>query len=314
MHTLFYYHVVASVLHILSFVLLLQLVFTEGETKRSLSIPYADFESSAADAVVSAGNTTTAAPAASLVIVQKAREVFSDISITSILIVNEAVTAISHLAAVLGFGLYRQTMVEDDRHLEVIRRYVEYAVTAGLLEAALYLLVGGADFSLLLAIVVTNVIMQILGYMIERTTNVSRQLYMNVSGFILLAIPVVTLLTIGAENTEFQALSIYYTVLYALFGLHSLLHILFEQWRAFVDKDAGYVILGIGAKEVLTWMVVALQFKLNTDNGIVSKPELADSVDVDALLMWLPLGGLLAAVAALLVTSRISIVDLYQAV
>ena len=249
MHTLFYYHVVASLLHILSFVLLLQLVFTEGETKRSLSVPYAVFESSASDA-------------GSLVIVQKAREVFSEISITSILLINEAITAASHLAAVLGFGLYRQMMVEDDRHLEVIRRYVEYAVTAGLLEAALYLLVGGADFSLLLAIVVTNAIMQILGYMIERTTNVSRQLYMNVSAFILLAIPVVTLLTIGTENSEFQTLSIYYTVLYALFGLHSLLHILFEQWRAFVDKDAGYVILGIGAKEVLTWMVVALQFKL----------------------------------------------------
>ena len=305
MHTLFYYHVVASVVHILSFVLLLQLVFTEGETKRSLSVPYAVFEPSAAD--------ESTAPSG-LVIVQKAREVFSGISIMSILVVNEAITAASHLAAVLGFGLYRQMMVEDERHLEVIRRYVEYAVTAGLHEAALYLLVGGADFSLLLAIIVTNVIMQILGYMIERTTNVSRQLYMNVSAFILLAIPVVTFLTIGAENTDFQALSIYYTILYALFGLHSLLHILSEQWRAFVDKDAGYVILGIGAKEVLTWMVVALQYKLNTDNGVVSEPELADSVDVDELLMWLPLGGLLVAVAALVATSRISIVDMYQAV
>jgi hypothetical protein len=163
MHSLFYYHLFASIVHVASFVLLLQLVPQKNEKKYQLAIPYASYGDQMGLQFLY-------------------EEVFGLISVGTLLLVNEAITSVSHLIGLLGFGLYRQRMVEDDRHLEIIRRYVEYAITAALLEMSIYLLVGGRDFNLLLAIVVTNVVVQILGYMLERSKNQQRQLYLNLSG------------------------------------------------------------------------------------------------------------------------------------
>tara|TARA_B100000519_G_scaffold188470_1_gene186083 strand:- start:2917 stop:3804 length:888 start_codon:yes stop_codon:yes gene_type:complete len=295
MHTLFYYHLVASVVHILSFAFLLQVVPQKNEKTYQLVIPYASYGEELGMQFLY-------------------EDAFGPISIATLLLVNEAVTAVSHLTGLLGFGLYRKQMVEDDRHLEVIRRYVEYAVTAAILEMTIYLLVGGRDLNLLLAIVMTNVIVQVLGYMLERSKNQQRQVYLNVSGFALLLVPVVSFLTIGPLVEGFLALALYYTVLYALFGLHSLLHVLSQDWRTFIDKDLGFVVLGVATKEILTWMVVALQAKLMVDHSVATEDSLADYVDLDGFLLWLPLLGILTAVLAIIASSRISIRDSYEAV
>ena len=292
MHTLFYYHLVASIVHISSFVFLVQLAPQENETGYQLVVPYATYTDGIASYMYS--------------------EVFGKISIATVLLINEAVTAISHLVGLLGFALYRQRMVEDQRHLEIVRRYVEYAVTAALLEVVIYLLVGGQDANLLLAIVLTNIVIQVLGYMLERTQNVQRQVYLNLSAFALLMVPIVSLLTSGLQDELFVGISVYYSILYMLFGLHSLLHILSEGWRGFVDKDAGFIVLGIVAKEILTWMVVALQAKVLGDK--VDAANIGKYVDIDALLVWLPLGGILTAVVAIVVSSRFSIQDGYETI
>lgn len=295
MHALTYFHILATVVHAVSFTLLLQ---WSGEDQQlyQLTVPYAKYSGSD-------GISTE----------HLYQNVMGTFSLLTLLIVNEAITAMSHLSGVIGFAFYRRQMVEDDRHLEVIRRYVEYAVTAALLEVVLYVLIGGRDFNLLLAIVLTNVVIQVLGYVLERTANVQRQVYLNLSGFALLLVPIVSFLTAGALTEGFLAVSIYYTILYALFGLHSLLHILSPAWRQFVDKDAGYIVLGVAAKEILTWMAVALQAKRYEDYGKQTK-SLADSVDVETLLQWLPIGGIALSVVALLVSSRITIQDLYESV
>ena len=279
----------------MSFTLLLQLQ-ADGQETYQLSIPYV--EHSGSDGISTSFLHYN---------------VFGEFTLLSLLLVNEAITAVSHLSGVIGFAFYRRQMVEDDRHLEVIRRYVEYAVTAALLEVVLYVLIGGRDFNLLLAIVLTNVVIQVLGYVLERTANVQRQVYLNLSGFALLLVPIVSFLTAGALTEGFLAVSIYYTILYALFGLHSLLHILSPAWRQFVDKDAGYIVLGVAAKEILTWMALALQAKRYEDYSKQTK-SLADSVDVETLLQWLPIGGIALSVVALLVSSRITIQDLYESV
>lgn len=295
MHTLTYFHIVATVIHAVSFTLLLQ---WSGEDQQlyQLSIPYAKYSGSD-------GISTE----------HLYHNVMGTFSLLTLLIVNEGITAMSHLSGVIGFAFYRRQMVEDDRHLEVIRRYVEYAVTAALLEVVLYVLIGGRDFNLLLAIVLTNVVIQVLGYVLERTANVQRQVYLNLSGFGLLLVPIVSFLTAGALTEGFLAVSIYYTILYALFGFHSLLHILSPAWRQFVDKDAGYIVLGVAAKEILTWMAVALQAKRYEDYGKPTK-SLADNVDLETLLQWLPIGGIAISAVALLISSRITIQDLYESV
>lgn len=295
MHTLFYFHLLAALVHAVSFTLLLQLQ-VDGQQTYQLSIPYA--EHSGSDGISTS---------------YLHYNVFGEFTLLSLLLVNEAITAVSHLSGVLGFGLYKRQMIEDDRHLEVIRRYVEYAITAALLEVVLYVLIGGRDFNLLFAIVVTNVIIQVLGYVLERTTNVQRQVYLNLSGFALLLVPIVSFLTAGALTEGFLALSVYYTIFYALFGVHSLLYILSTAWREFIDKDAGYIVLGIFTKEILTWMAIALQAKRYEDHGKETH-SVADYIDLNTLLHWLPIGGIAVTLLALLLTSRITIQDLYDSV
>ena len=201
-------------------------------------------------------------------------------------------------------------MVEDTRHLEIIRRYVEYAITAALLEVVLYLLLGGQDVNLLLAIVLTNIVIQILGYMLERSQNVQRQVYLNVSGFVLLLVPIVSFLSVSFQSNDFTGIAIYYSILYALFGVHSLMNVVSPAWRTFVDKDIGFIVLGSVTKEVLAWMAVALQFKLLGDKSGFKD---LGGVDVDALIVWLPLGGLLFAMLAIIGSSRVQVQDSYTA-
>ena len=177
MHTLFYYHLIASAIHVTSFIFLINIA--QEEEGYQLKIPYVTYENGVATHL--------------------SAEVFGKISIVTVLIVNEAITAISHLVGVLGFAFFRTRMVEDTRHLEIIRRYVEYAITAALLEVVLYLLLGGQDVNLLLAIVLTNIVIQILGYMLERSQNVQRQVYLNVSGFVLLLVPIVSFLSVSFQ-------------------------------------------------------------------------------------------------------------------
>jgi hypothetical protein len=295
MHSLFYYHLFASIVHIASFVLLLQLVPQKNEKKYQLAIPYALYGEEMGLQFLY-------------------EEVFGLISIGTLLLVNEAITSVSHLIGLLGFGLYRQRMVEDDRHLEIVRRYVEYAITAALLEMSIYLLVGGRDFNLLLAIVVTNVVVQILGYMLERSKNQQRQLYLNLSGFLLLLVPVVSFLTIGPLTEGFLGLTVYYTLLYSLFGFHSLAHILSPAWRAFVDKDAGFLLLGVATKEILTWMVVGLQAHLMVEHSVDTEHFLGDYVVLADFLVWLPIVGIALALVGIFVSSRFPIRDEYESV
>lgn len=295
MHTLFWFHLLASSVHIASFVLLLQVIPQENERTYQLVIPYATYEEELGMQFLH-------------------ENVFGPISIATLLLVNEIITALSHISGVVGFGLYSEQMVADGRHLEIIRRYIEYAITAAILEVVIYVLVGGRDINLLFAIVVTNIVIQLLGYMLERSPNKQRKIYLNVAGFVLLLVPIVSFFTVGSLGDTFMPLAVYYAVLYGLFGLHSLLDIVSEEWRALVDKDIGFLILGVSTKEILTWMVVALQAKLILDHKVPSDSSLADILDVVSFLIWTPLLGILAMLTGLFLSSYISVRDNYETV
>ena len=295
MHTLFWFHLLASSVHIASFVLLLQVIPQENERTYQLVIPYATYEEELGMQFLH-------------------ENVFGPISIATLLLVNEIITALSHVSGVVGFGLYSEQMVADGRHLEIIRRYIEYAITAAILEVVIYVLVGGRDINLLFAIVVTNIVIQLLGYMLERSPNKQRKIYLNVAGFVLLLVPIVSFFTVGSLGDTFMPLAVYYAVLYGLFGLHSLLDIVSEEWRALIDKDIGFLILGVSTKEILTWMVVALQAKLILDHKVPSDSSLADILDVVSFLIWTPLLGILAMLTGLFLSSYISVRDNYETV
>ena len=205
---------------------------------------------------------------------------FDNINIVSLIFTNEIITAISHLIGVVGFFLYTNAMMADGRHLESVRRYIEYAVTAGLLEVALLVGMGSTSFYQVLFILLTNVAIQLMGYMSERTQDRMRQIYYSIGGFVLLAPSLIIIvwnatLVTGMERVEELAYT--YMALYILFGLHNLFDHLFAFWRNTIDRDTGYTVLSIATKIGLSWMLIAITFKTYKDAGVVLEPE----VDLD---------------------------------
>ena len=166
-------------------------------------------------------------------------------------------------------------MMADGRHLESIRRYVEYAITAGLLEVALLVGMGSDNFYQVLFILLTNAAIQLMGYMSERTADRMRQIYYSVGGFILLA-PAITIIVWNATLVEgmerVRELAYFYTALYILFGLHNLFDHLFAMWRDNIDRDTGYNILSVATKIGLSWLLIAIIFKTYEDAGVVLDP------------------------------------------
>lgn len=242
-------------------------------------------------------NTTTTAPLAttttatsfklsasstetSLLVQQTDHVVFDNINVVSLIFTNEIITAVSHLIGVVGFFLYTNSMMADGRHLESVRRYIEYAVTAGLLEVALLVGMGSKSFYQVLFILLTNVAIQLMGYMSERTQDRMRQIYYSIGGFVLLAPSLIIIVwnaTLVTGMQRVEELAYIYMALYILFGLHNLFDHVLAFWRNTIDRDTGYTVLSIATKIGLSWMLIAITFKTYKDAGIVLEPE----VDLD---------------------------------
>lgn len=300
MNSIGYSHLLAFLLHSVSAILAFLSQPESGLELGKLVVHKVDYHAqhvnattSAAPATTTAATTTAATTTAatisilknnvvesSLTINQSDHIVFDNINVVSLIFTNEIITAISHLIGVIGFFLYTNAMMADGRHLESVRRYIEYAVTAGLLEVALLVGMGSKSFYQVLFILLTNIAIQLMGYMSERTQDRMRQIYYSIGGFVLLAPSLIIIvwnatLVTGMERVEELAYT--YLALYILFGLHNLFDHILAFWRNSIDRDTGYTILSIATKIGLSWMLIAITFKTYKDAGVVLEPE----VDLD---------------------------------
>ena len=291
MNSIGYSHLLAFILHSISAILAFLSQPESGLELGKLVVHKVDYHAQHFNTTTTALATTTVAPLrrllsvsesdhVSLTVTQTDHVVFDNINIVSLIFTNEIITAISHLIGVVGFFLYTNAMMADGRHLESVRRYIEYAVTAGLLEVALLVGMGSKSFYQVLFILLTNVAIQLMGYMSERTQDRMRQIYYSIGGFVLLAPSLIIIvwnatLVTGMERVEELAYT--YMALYILFGLHNLFDHLFAFWRNTIDRDTGYTVLSIATKIGLSWMLIAITFKTYKDAGVVLEPE----VDLD---------------------------------
>lgn len=294
MNSIGYSHLLAFLLHSVSAILAFLSQPESGLELGKLVVHKVDYHAQHANTTTTAALVTTTSAkvklpmperrllstSKTLTITQSDHVVFDNINIVSLIFTNEIITAISHLIGVVGFFLYTNAMMADGRHLESVRRYIEYAVTAGLLEVALLVGMGSKSFYQVLFILLTNVAIQLMGYMSERTQDRMRQIYYSIGGFVLLAPSLIIIvwnatLVTGMERVEELAYT--YMALYILFGLHNLFDHILAVWRNAIDRDTGYTILSIATKIGLSWMLIAITFKTYKDAGVVLEPE----VDLD---------------------------------
>ena len=270
MNSIGYTHLLAFILHTVSAILAFMSQPDSGLKLGRLVIDEVHFNAVAA----------TNESAARIDIVEADHIVFEDINVVQLIFTNEVITAVSHFIGVIGFFMYTNSMMADGRHLESVRRYIEYAITAGLLEVALLVGLGSTSFYQALFIILSNFAIQLMGYMSERTDDRMRQVYYNVGGFILLA-PTITIIVWNAQLVQgmerANELSIFYAILYALFGLHNLFDHTFALWRRSIDRDTGYNVLSVATKIGLSWLLIAITFQTYKAAGVALTPE----VDMD---------------------------------
>ena len=311
MNSIGYTHLLAFLLHSVSAILAFLSQPESGLQLGKLVVHKVNFkalsETVTYDNSKTSSSTNMTLASNSLHIQQSDHVVFDEINVVGLIFTNEIITAISHLIGTIGFFLYTNAMMADGRHLESVRRYIEYAVTAGLLEVALLVGMGSKSFYQVLFILLTNVAIQLMGYMSERTQDRMRQIYYSVGGFVLLAPSIIIIvwnatLVTGMERVE--ELAYFYLALYVLFGLHNLFDHMFAFWRNTIDRDTGYNILSMATKIGLSWMLIAITFKTYKDANVVLEPE----VDMDFTMLQdgLRYGIIGFVVLGLFVTSIVS--------
>mgnify|MGYP006158696189 FL=1 len=181
---------------------------------------------------------------------------------------NEALTAFSHLVALVILT------INDDKWI-YIRRWFEYAVTAGLLEIAILLNVGIKSIYIVILVLWANVTLQLFGLVLE-----NQKLFLDVKlnkkgktcflviGFMVLA-PILVVVAwssqnwtlLGLDNTvyiEQKELAVFYLIFYSSFGIVQI----FQVERKFFERDTEYLytLLSITSKIFLSWTVISMNY------------------------------------------------------
>ena len=188
--------------------------------------------------------------------------ILTGINVPLLVFLNETLTAVSHLIAV-GLWIFGWKERADS-----VRRWAEYAVTAGLLESAILLGMGEFNAWVHLLVLILNVIMQWGGYIIDQhlMRNEDAIMYLftpweafaTIFGMVLVNM-MNTQQTDGKDVVEFGVLTIFYGVSYAMFGVHHTMLALRWSWYKY-NVDEIFVVLSITAKIILSWVLLSKTF------------------------------------------------------
>ena len=204
---------------------------------------------------------------------------------------NEGLAALSHFIGAVGVCAADKSKPSDprtgkarrrdrfdykgfSRPEEYKRRWIEYAVTAGLLEVGILLGQGEKSLLLLLFIFIGNAAMQTIGWFNDsqlfelRGGGTKRSLFYSptFNAFLILA-AIVTVFVFHATNTigkelkslDFGYLALIFALFYSSFGVHQLLYMRYESYAKHIDIDRFYIVLGFTAKIVLSWTYISIE-------------------------------------------------------
>ena len=174
-----------------------------------------------------------------------------------------ALSSVNHLAAVVGRSWYESAVLESKSNW---LRWAEYSLSAGDMLWIIASLSGVLELRSLISLLLANVILQYIGYLIERAKE------SNAGSFILFS-----LLGIGfgvhvyiwsqilisfynSLESSGEVPGFVYSIIIAMFVFFTAFGVLSALWALGVVEDfsnveLGYVILSLTSKSFLTWMV-----------------------------------------------------------
>ena len=255
------------------------------------------------------------------------RQTFDNVNPIRLIAYNELITTLSHFIAIFLLYLsqyenvgqcisgifkcrhYRQSLEEPEespiyypRPAEYNRRWVEYSITAGLLEVALAVSVGHDNIYVLFSLIVLNVVQQMCGfllddlkyqddmsshYIVEGDNDnfiwlqpARNMIFLFGAGFLILSAQIFIVLG-GAINLDvgdndwFFPLAIVYSIVYSLFGIHLLIIHIFDYcvgsddngYLKYFDGDAIFVVLSCSVKVLLSWVCITSIYEIFIEKG-----------------------------------------------
>jgi hypothetical protein len=176
---------------------------------------------------------------------------------------NEFITMFSHVIAIFYLITH-----DNKQTFESPRRAVEYCITAALLQCAIMLGMGAVTAQDIIFIIVTNVALQLLGYVIDLYREAKRWLL--VIGFLLL-ISQMQYIIFNAARIEgistgyYNVMAIIYVLFYTGFGVLKLIDP--------PNENEIYVVMSLTTKVVLSWVLIGNLFEGFKELGETTSPD-----------------------------------------
>lgn len=181
---------------------------------------------------------------------------------------NEGLTFFSHLIA-LGLIYLNPAKLDD---VEGMRRTIEYAFTAGILQVALVLGVGSIALYDVFWLLGVNIAIQLLGWLADQHKEVEnlRGWLLGIAfGLLCLEIFYVIMQSVnlnGIDSGPYIAMGVAYGIFYILFGVVKLV----PAWER--DQNEIYVLMSVTSKVALSWILIGNTFEGLKELGVKSEP------------------------------------------
>lgn len=177
--------------------------------------------------------------------------------------VNELVTMFSHL-----IGLVYLITHDNDTKFESPRRAVEYCITAALLQCALMLGMGAVPAQDIIFIIVTNIALQLMGYVVDLYKQTSSWLIS--IGFLLLVSQMQYIIfnsisIEGISSDYYIVMGVIYVLFYAGFGILKIIDTPHE--------NEIYILMSLTSKVVLSWVLIGNIFEGFKEMGQTTEPD-----------------------------------------
>jgi hypothetical protein len=141
-------------------------------------------------------------------------------------------------------------------------QWTEYSLSAGIMTWLIAAMSGITELRTLISLLFMNVVLQALGYMIEKRVadrqDVSVLTFIAWTTFMAIWIPIIISFITTVETSDVPVPDIVYGIvwmllaLYAAFGVNQLLYV--GQKISWEQSQRGYIVLSLVSKSLLTWM------------------------------------------------------------